>query len=94
MAQLTKEEIVTLQTLSQKGQSGRAIARQHKVTEGAIRVFTLGAASLRAERMRLESRKARTRTIANTARTIDAALGTYSQVIKDEGLGCQTWKSS
>lgn len=37
MAQLTKEEIVTLQTLGQKGQSGRAIARQLKVTEGAVR---------------------------------------------------------
>jgi DNA-binding CsgD family transcriptional regulator len=37
VAQLTKEEIVTLQTLRQKGQSGRAIARQLKVTEGTVR---------------------------------------------------------
>lgn len=37
MAHLTKDEIVTLQTLSQKGQSGRAIARQLNVTEGTVR---------------------------------------------------------
>lgn len=37
MAPLTRDEIVTLQTLGQKGQSGRAIARQLDVTEGTVR---------------------------------------------------------
>lgn len=37
MAQLTKEEIVTLQTLKLKGQSSRSIARQLNVTEGTVR---------------------------------------------------------
>ncbi len=37
MAKLTKDEIVTLHTLGQKGQSNRAIARQLNVTEGAVR---------------------------------------------------------
>lgn len=37
MAKLTKDEIVTLQVLKEKGQSKRAIARQLHVSEGAVR---------------------------------------------------------
>ena len=37
VATLTKDEIVTLQVLKEKGQSNRAIARQLNVTEGAVR---------------------------------------------------------
>ena len=37
MAKLTQDEIVTLQTLGQKGQSKRAIARQLNVSEGTVR---------------------------------------------------------
>ncbi len=37
MAKLTKDEIVTLQVLNEKGKSKRAIARQLNVSEGAVR---------------------------------------------------------
>lgn len=37
MAKLSKEEIVTIQVLSDHGDSGRAIARRLKVTEGSVR---------------------------------------------------------
>lgn len=37
MEKLTKDEIVTLQVLAQKGQSKRAIARQLNVSEGTVR---------------------------------------------------------
>jgi transposase len=37
LAQLTKDEIVTLQVLTQKGTSKRAIARQLNVSEGTVR---------------------------------------------------------
>ncbi len=37
MAKLTKDEIVTLQVLVQKGQSKRSVARQLKVSEGTVR---------------------------------------------------------
>jgi len=37
LAKLTKDEIVTLQVLFQKGQSKRSIARQLKVSEGTVR---------------------------------------------------------
>ena len=37
MAKLTKDEIVTLQVLNQKGESNRAIARRLGVSEGAVR---------------------------------------------------------
>jgi len=37
LAKLTKDEIVTLQVLVQKGQSKRSVARQLKVSEGTVR---------------------------------------------------------
>ena len=37
MAKLSKDEIVTLQVLGEKGKSNRAIARQLDVSEGTVR---------------------------------------------------------
>ena len=37
MSKLTKDEIVTLQVLNEKGKSKRAIARQLNVSEGTVR---------------------------------------------------------